>query len=323
MSMSRKLPNVSGWPLRRKLALVLAVPMLFAATFGGLRVAKEMGNNADHAAAASQVTVLPSAVAYLDSAEDAAVIARRKTAAVDPERDKAVVKVNAAADDFAAAADAAELSPTQRAQADSILELSTQLRDGTAYLSVGQSVSQVRQLHAGVTQLITDIVNEQLQPEPLLLVLGQALDGRLSLAMQQFQVAYDSGADANPIDLASELGVEAAAIDRLGAALGTTQAQVSEMTQGNAQRFGEVSAGGVDLGGHGAYAPYDTLTPDLLSDIDSHLTAAAGRARLLAIASAVVTGVALLVAALLALLVARTLTRPIRRVRDGALQVAH
>lgn len=320
--MSRNLLSVSGWPLRRKLALALAVPMLFAATFGSLRVAKEVRSSAEHSASQSQVTVLPPAVAYLDAAEDAAVVARRKTAAIDPARDKAVVAVNKAADDLAAAARAADLTAGQDAQVASILDLSTQLRDGTAYLSVGQSVSQVRQLHAGVTELITQIMNEQAEPEPRLLVLQQVLDGRLSLSMQQFQVAYDNGADASQVDLASELGVEAAAIDRLGAALGTTQEQVSALTQGNAQRYGEVVNGGVDMGNGKAYAPYDTLSPDLLAEIDGDLTAAAGRARLLAIASAVVTGVALLVAALLALLVARTLTRPIRTLRDGALHVA-
>src|SRR6478609_1362886 len=93
MSMSRKFLHVSGWPLRRKLVLVIAVPLLFAATFGTLRVHKELGTSADHAAAASQVTVLPPAVDYLDAAENAAVVARRKNSAVDPKRDAAIKQV--------------------------------------------------------------------------------------------------------------------------------------------------------------------------------------------------------------------------------------
>ena len=78
--MSRKIFHVSGWSLRRKLALVLAVPMLFAATFGSLRVHKELAESADHSSAASQVTVLPPAVDYLNAAETAAVVARKRTA---------------------------------------------------------------------------------------------------------------------------------------------------------------------------------------------------------------------------------------------------
>ncbi len=314
--------SISGWPLRRKLALVLALPMLLAATFGGLRVLNEARSSADHTAAASQVTVLPPAVDYLNAAEDAAVIARHKTEAVDPKRDAAVKEVQQAAQELSDAADAADLTPTQREQMDSILSLSSQLRNGEAYVSAGQSVSQVRQLHQGITQLISQIVSEQTEPEPLLLVLVQALDGRLSLSMQQFQVAYGNGSDANPVDLAAELGVEAAAIDRLGASLGSDDPQVIGLNQANAQRFGVVRAGGFDLGGMDVYAPYDELSTGLLADIDGNLTAAAGSARNSAIVSAVVTGLALLVAALLALMVAGTLLRPIRRVRDGALHVA-
>ena len=140
--------------------------------------------------------------------------------------------------------------------------------------------------------------------------------------MQQFQVAYDGGTLVSQADLAAELGVEASAIDRLGASLGSTEPLTMELTSGNAQRFGTVRTGDYDLGDKTAYRPYDRLTTQLLADIDGDLTAAARSARNLAIASAAVTGVALLVAVLLALMVARTLTRPIRRVRDGAIQVA-
>jgi HAMP domain-containing protein len=323
MSMSRKLLHVSGWPLRRKLALVLAVPMLFAATFGSLRVHKELAESADHASAASQVTVLPPAVDYLDAAETAALVARKRSSAVDPKRDAAIKDVDAAATRFEAATREADLTAAQQTQVDSILELSQQLRNGEGYVSVGQSVSQVRQLHRGITQLVTEIVNEQATPEPMLPVVVQALDGRLSLAMQQFQVAYDGGTLVSQADLAAELGVESSAIDRLGASLGSTEPLVMELTSGNAQRFGTVRAGDYDLGDRSAYQPYDQLTANLFADIDRDLTAAARSARNLAIASAVVTGVALLVAVLLALMVARTLTRPIRRVRDGAIQVAN
>ena len=89
--------------------------------------------------------------------------------------------------------------------------------------------------------------------------------------MQQFQVAYDDGAGANPVDLAAELGLEAAAIDRLGAALGTTAGRrCARSASGNAQRFGEVSAGGRRPRRTRAPTRRTTpLTPDLLADIDS------------------------------------------------------
>ncbi len=255
--MSRKFLHVPGWSLRRKLALVLVFPIVFAVSLGVSRVYREWLEYTDHAAAASQVTVLPPAVDFLNAAENAAVVARRKTTAVDPKRDAAVKEVDVAADAFEAAADDADLTDEQREQVDSILTLSQQLRTNEGYLSVGQSVSQVRQLHQGITELVTQIVNEQAQPEPKLPVLVQTLDGRLALSMQQFQVAYDKGTTAIPVDLAAEVGVEGAAIDRLGTSLGLDDDRVMALTQGNSQRFGEVHSGGVDMGGNEAYQPYD------------------------------------------------------------------
>lgn len=319
----KKFLHVSGWSLRRKLALVLAFPIVFAVSVGAVFVTTQWIATRDHKAAASQVTVLPAAVDFLDAAENAAVVARRKTAAVDPKRDAAVKEVDQAAGEFEAAVNGADLSAAQQEQVESILYLSQQLRTNEGYLSVGQSVSQVRQLHQGITQLISEIVNEQAQPEPKLPLLTQTLDGRLALAMQQFQVAYAKGSTANPVDVSAEIGVEGAAIDRLGASLGLDDERVMALNQGNAQRFGEIRAGGLDMGGAEAYQPYDTLSADLLTDIDSDLTAATWQARVTTIASAVITGLCLLVAVLIALMISRTMLRQIRTVRDGAIQVAN
>ena len=66
-----------------------------------------------------------------------------------------------------------------------------------------------------------------------------------------------------------------------------------------------------------------TLSTDLLNGIDDQLTGAASDARALAIANAVVTLAALLAAIFLALFVSRLLLNPIRRVREGALEVAN
>ncbi len=92
--------RLSEWPLRRKVALALAVPMLLAAVFGGLRVQSELTQAANYRDTASQVTVLRPAVAYLAAAENAAVVAREKTAVDDPARDAAIEEVVAAAADL-------------------------------------------------------------------------------------------------------------------------------------------------------------------------------------------------------------------------------
>ena len=47
---------LSEWSLRRKLALVLAIPMLLAAVFGGLRVHTELVSADNYSATAKQIT---------------------------------------------------------------------------------------------------------------------------------------------------------------------------------------------------------------------------------------------------------------------------
>ncbi|MFC6285082.1 ATP-binding protein [Nocardioides sp. GCM10027113] len=313
--------SVPEWSLRGKLALALTIPMLLAAVLGGLRVMSESAQATNHASTAGQVTVLPAAVAYLAAAEHAAVVGRT-TGLDDPERLSAVRRVDAAATELERAGAAAPLTTRQRARLDSLLELSDQLRDGRAYVSVGQSVSQVRQLHRGVSQLLASIVDAQIEPEPRLRTLAHVLDGRLSLAMQQVMVAEAGDRRSVSAELAAEVGVEAAAIERLGVDLGTVDPTVLGLRQQNALHFATARDGGTDLGGAAAYTGYDELTTELLQGVDRELAAATDRSRTLAALTAATTLGALLAAVLLALLVARLLLRPIHRVRDGAREVA-
>ena len=119
--------------------------------------------------------------------------------------------------------------------------------------------------------------------------LQQALDGRVSLAMQQYMVNVADPKSINLVDLSAELGVEQVIIDRLGSIIGTTDPQVQLLNQQNAAHFGVVRGGGHDVGDAEAFEAYDDLSVDLLNDIDTNLTNAANDARGLAIANALVT----------------------------------
>ena len=311
------------WSLRRKLALALTIPMLLAATFGGLRVNTELSQSDNYTATSKQITVLRPAAGYLAAAERALITTREIPALDDPERVAAIDAIGAAAKRLEDIGKTADLTAAQRTRLDSVLTLSEQLRDGKAFLSTSSAVSQIRQLQRGVASLIDAIIAEQLEPEPKLPALQQALDGRVSLAMQQYMVSVSDPKTINLVDLSAELGVEQIIIDRLGSIVGTTDPQVQSLNQQNAAHFGVVRGGGHDLGGEEAFEGYDTLSVELLNDIDKNLTDAASDARGLAIANAVVTGALLLAAIMLALLISRMLLNPIRRVRDGALEVAN
>src|SRR4051794_38573310 len=121
------------WSLRRKLALALTIPMLLAATFGGLRVHTELSQSDNYSATAKQVSVLRPAVGYLAAAESAIIVSRQRPALDDPDRLSAIDAVKAAGERLGNVGQTADLSPNEQARLDGVLKLSGQLRDGTAY----------------------------------------------------------------------------------------------------------------------------------------------------------------------------------------------
>ena len=72
---------VSGWPLSFKVALAIALPLLLAATLGGLRVRSDLQEASNLSASAQQVTILRPAVDYLTAAERATIAAQDSTGA--------------------------------------------------------------------------------------------------------------------------------------------------------------------------------------------------------------------------------------------------
>ena len=318
--------DVSEWPLRRKLALALAIPMLVAAVFGGLRFADESASAANYSQSASQVTILEPAIDFLNAAEDTAVTTRDTT--LSPEkRDAAIQQVDDAGAALEDARADADLTEEQSDQLDSVLELAQQLRSGDAYVSIASTITAVRQLHRGTVQLITTLINAQAEPEPKLQLISQALDGRLSLTIQQIQVASVNTSEGFnndvPFELISEIGVEAAAIDRLASSLGQTQPEVLTLRQQNAQRLGAIQGTDRSFDAEPSKDAYAALTGDLLDDVAANLDAAASKANRLALLNGALTLLALIAAIALALLVSRMLLGPIQRVREDALKVAN
>ena len=180
----------------------------------------------------------------------------------------------------------------------------------------------LRQLQISVNQLIASIVEDQIEPDARLQVLDQVIGGRISLAIQQFAVADDTDGIVKPYDLAEEIGTEAAALEQIAAVVGGDDPDVSDLRVQNALHLTSLRNGAADMGDETAYAPYDSLNAGMLDDIDRSLAAAADEAQSDALLNSIITMAALLAAILLALLVSRLLLDPIRRVREGTLEVA-
>ena len=61
--------RVSEWSVRRKVVAVLALPVILAVVFGGLRVSSELTSASDYSTNQQRATVLGPAVAYLAATE--------------------------------------------------------------------------------------------------------------------------------------------------------------------------------------------------------------------------------------------------------------
>src|SRR3954466_12994261 len=139
------------WSLRRKLALALTIPMLLAATFGGLRVHTKLAESDNYSATAKQIQVLRPAAGYLAAAERAIIVSRQRPALDDPGRVSAIEAVAVAGTRLQDIGNQSDLTATQKKRLTNVMTLSEQLRDGKGYLSAGSAISQVRQLQRGVT----------------------------------------------------------------------------------------------------------------------------------------------------------------------------
>src|SRR5512144_86684 len=147
---------VSAWPLRRKVALALAIPLLLAGTLGGLRVQSDLVEASNSSSSAQQVTALRPAVDYLTAAEQAMVAAGGTDKGSQAALVKALADVRTAGRELLESKDSARLTDEQRYQVDAVLDLSQALRaEDATTLSPGTWVAQLRQLQSGVTQLIT------------------------------------------------------------------------------------------------------------------------------------------------------------------------
>ena len=315
--------GISGWPLRRKVASALAVPLLLAATFGGLRVNNDLEQSNNASVSAKQVTVLEPAIDYLTAAEKGMVAAQATGGTMQSQQEYALVELRAAALELEKASDSSFLTFEQHRQVDVILDLSRVLRDEAGDpVSPGTWIAQVRQLQSGVTKLITTIVSAQNTPEPRLELLSQALGGRFALAQQQALAAGDRTGRSVDVALYAEFGAERAALDRLADQNGVGDAFIQTLRTNNFERAREGGDGGGVLGGAGAYDGYDKLQAALLDAVGRDLGKTADEDLNAAAIQTFATLAALDVAIGLALLISRSLVNPIRRVREGALKVA-
>jgi signal transduction histidine kinase len=317
--------RVSEWSVRRKVVAVLAIPVALAAVFGGLRVSTELTEASDYSAAAQRATVLGPAVDYLTAAErltmPASLANKVGHGRGNPQQD-----FDAASTALKHAAASANLTPTQTALVGSIMEIGGQLRGGTGAGITATKPVQLSDMERDTTALVDATLNAKGAPDPNVEGLVQALNAQLSLTKQQLliQSSTQQSSLLGSVWLAAEVGVEGSALSNLRAAVGGSH-RISSLISSNGTRLGEATTSKVqDLAATpGQVLKYETLNSSLLDQINALIASRASASKTRALTDTAIILGALLASLLLALLVARALIHPLRRVRDGALDVAH
>ena len=157
--------SVAGWPLGRKMAMALAIPLVLAAVLGAARVSGDLNDSRQAARSAKQVTIIQPAIDYLTSSESAMVAAQSDNVASQGDLIDAIDDIVTNGEALEQAKDAADLDDLQTAHVDALLDLSQAMR-GTGAETLGPAtwVALVRQLESSVSQLITSVNAAQETP---------------------------------------------------------------------------------------------------------------------------------------------------------------
>jgi len=313
---------IDEWSLRRKLALALAIPVLLAATFGGLRVVSATSEALSFSRLESQVSVLKPAVRMVDSASAVAVAGRSSDQGAIQ---RARVAFDAAALDLRDAMRTSELTEGQVARLDQALAAAQPLRDSPASTPAVTVSNAFAAVVGHVTVALNEFTGET--SDTRLTTIRDILFGQVALNEQRLltiRATPDSSIDQ--LALSGAIGEEATAIAAIASNLGVTNTSVEALLSRNQQRLttaADVAAGKVELPrAQESLSVYTVLANRINDQVVSSMGERADQARGAAIRDSIVTLALLALAVGLALAVARLLLEPITRVRLGALDVA-
>ena len=316
--------RVSEWSVRRKVVAVLAIPVILAAVFGGMRVSTELTDASNYSSNQQRATVLGPAIGYLTATQRVALPAGLAAKLGDGKTSPAAA-YDAAESTFKRAAANASLTADQTKTVDSIIQIGDTLKSGTGTGITATAPVQLSDMTRLTSQLINSTLSNTGTPDPRVQALVQALTGRLSLVKQQLLIQslqQDSGS-LTPVWLAAEIGVEGAALDNLNAVVNGPR--VTRLITANGTRLGQATDRKTQhlVASPRLFVNYDQVSDRLLTKISADLATNASASKTRALTDSGIILLAILASLLLALLVARALIVPLRKVRVGALEVAN
>jgi signal transduction histidine kinase len=317
------------WPLRRKLAAAIVLPVLLAFVFGGLRVKNDFDSSRQLSKAADTVLVIRPVVEYNLAVQRLAAAESVGGGGVI----SAITKYESAAADLRIAIKGENVPASVKASAETALSLGSAVR--TAKTQTGFSDVVIDKSGNTATLMSTAVSDLGLSDDSasakIVVALQDTIAAQRAMTGEQLNLANTDDSSAT-MRAVGQVGAETAALTRLFAATPPAESgDVRQLLNENGRRaliLQQETPDRAQILGLGTViessnAGYAKVLDTQLQSLETNLRQRAADHRSEAILNAAIVVLALALALILVLALIRSLLIPIRIVRQGALDVAN
>jgi signal transduction histidine kinase len=322
---------LANWSVRWKVFAIVLVPLVLAATFGGLRIYSSATEASDLRRAADRAEMVPAIESYMASLEGAML-----ATSTGGDTQAALTKFDSSKQELQRRLTDTDVAPDVSKGVNAMIAGGQGLMDKVTSNSIG--LRDRVQAYTPILLTAEDAINgsvrvddERIRAETL--GLSRAVGARGQMMIQQLLVNL-GGELPDPelrLSMTTVAGTEPSTLFGMSQVLGVGSPEAQKLQQEFVKRMTIMSDPTALLVNNpdliASIQVTNQIAGKIIADTTNAVTAAvedkASAQRAAAIRdSAIVIG-AMLLALLLVILVARSLVRPLRKLRDSALQVAH
>lgn len=304
---------------------IVAVPLILAGTFGGLRIAASARDAADSRSAAQRAELIPYIDDYLAAVEGAVFTGDATTSDVEARGTELQQRLAGT-----------DVVPEVSLAVTTLLDLGQGLVDDAESDSIDlrRRVTTYAPLLLTAETAVTGSARSDAEDVALRAeALARALGARGQMAMESMLVTR--GAELPEPELRGALvtlaGTEPSTVSGMAELLGGASDEAADLRRAMFDRMALIADPAVSLVGNRDLLTSqeitagiaDRLIADNVDEIPASVAAAASAQRGAAVRDTVIVVAVFALALAIVLLVARSLVRPLRRLRDNALRVAH
>ena len=321
----------ANWPVNRKVLAIVIVPLILAATFGGLRIYASAGAAGDLRLAADRAELIPHIDDYMAAMEGVLIAATE-----GGDGQAAMSTFDKRKSDLQQRLEATDAAEDVGQAVGSLLGKGSELVDAVMSNSIDlrqRILDYGPLLLTGEAAITGSVHSNQQSLQAQVEALARAVGARGQMAIQQMLVTA-GGAEPEPLlrtSMITMAGTEPSTVAALTKVLGGGSEEAATLRAEMVKRMAMMSNPGVPLVGNADMLASLQATATIAGQIIENTTASipaaveaqANDARNDAIRDAILVATAIISAIVIVLLVARSLVRPLRTLRDSALRVAH